>query len=101
MGETGPCGPCSEIHYYIGDDLSNQSKEGVNKADEYWELWNLIFIQNERLAAGSLITFSQCHFDTGAGLDQLTSLTQGNTTNHETDLFQQYIQTFEPRLCCT
>jgi len=46
MGETGPCGPCSEIHYFIGDDLSNQSKEGVNRADEYWELWNLVFIQN-------------------------------------------------------
>ena len=76
MGETGPCGPCSEIHYYIGDDISKQSKEGVNKEDKYWELWNLVFIQNERLPDGSLINLSQSHVDTGAGLERITSVIQ-------------------------
>ena len=100
MGETGPCGPCSEIHYYIGDDLSNQSKEGVNKADEYWELWNLVFIQNERLADGSLINLSQSHVDTGAGLERITSVIQGKTSNYETDLFQPIIKELESSSEC-
>jgi alanyl-tRNA synthetase len=95
MGETGPCGPCSEIHYYIGDDLSSQSKEGVNKEDEYWELWNLVFIQNERLSDGSLISLSQSHVDTGAGLERITSVIQGKTSNYETDLFQPIIKELE------
>ena len=43
MGETGPCGPCSEIHYYIGQDVNMQSSKGVNSSNEYWELWNLVF----------------------------------------------------------
>jgi len=54
MGETGPCGPCSEIHYYIGDDLKNQSKEGVNSSDTFWEIWNLVFIQYNRDKQGKL-----------------------------------------------
>ena len=100
MGETGPCGPCSEIHYFIGDDLSNQSKEGVNRADEYWELWNLVFIQNERLADGSLINLSQSHVDTGAGLERITSVIQGKTSNYETDLFQPIIKELESSSEC-
>ena len=43
MGDTGPCGPCSEIHFYIGDDLEKQHASGVNNSDMYWELWNLVF----------------------------------------------------------
>ena len=64
MGDTGLCGPCSEIHYYIGNDISDQSCNGVNKHDDYWELWNLVFIQNERLSDGSLTQLSQSHVDT-------------------------------------
>ncbi|MDP7638076.1 MAG: alanine--tRNA ligase-related protein, partial [Phycisphaerae bacterium] len=45
MGDTGPCGPCSEIHYYVGEDSSKQSADGINSSDQYWELWNLVFIQ--------------------------------------------------------
>ena len=97
MGETGPCGPCSEIHYYIGDDISIQSKEGVNKGAEYWELWNLVFIQNERLSDGSLINLSQSHVDTGAGLERIASVIQGKTSNYETDLFQPIIRELESR----
>ena len=95
MGDTGPCGPCSEIHYYIGSDISNQSSDGVNEHDDYWELWNLVFIQNERLSDGSLTQLSQSHVDTGAGLERITSVLQGKTSNYETDLFQPIIKEIE------
>ena len=97
MGETGPCGPCSEIHYYIGENTSNQSSEGVNIDDQYWELWNLVFIQNERLADGSLVQLSQSHVDTGAGLERITSVLQNKTSNYETDLFQPVIKELESK----
>ncbi len=91
MGETGPCGPCSEIHYYIGDDPSRQSASGVNVSDEYWELWNLVFIQNERLAGGKLIDLPAKHVDTGAGLERIVAVLQGKASNYESDLFQPII----------
>ena len=97
MGETGPCGPCSEIHYYIGDNTANQSSEGVNTDDQYWELWNLVFIQNERLADGSLVQLSHSHVDTGAGLERITSVLQNKTSNYETDLFQPVIKELESK----
>ena len=97
MGETGPCGPCSEIHYYIGENTANQSSEGVNIDDQYWELWNLVFIQNERLADGSLVQLSQSHVDTGAGLERITSVLQNKTSNYETDLFQPVIKDLESK----
>ncbi|NQT96813.1 MAG: alanine--tRNA ligase, partial [Candidatus Marinimicrobia bacterium] len=91
MGETGPCGPCSEIHYYIGDDPEKQSAADVNVSDEYWELWNLVFIQNERLADGSLIELPAKHVDTGLGLERVLTVIQGKTSNYDTDLFQPII----------
>jgi len=95
MGKTGPCGPCSEIHYFMGDDITLQSAEGVNKDDLYWELWNLVFIQNERLEDGSLAELSQSHIDTGAGLERISCILQGKKSNYETDLFQPIIQKIE------
>jgi len=95
MGETGPCGPCSEIHYYIGDDISLQSPDGVNKDDLYWELWNLVFIQNERLSDGTLNKLSKNHVDTGAGLERITCILQAKKSNYETDLFQPIINEIE------
>ena len=95
MGETGPCGPCSEIHYYIGGDISLQSSDGVNKDDLYWELWNLVFIQNERLSDGTLNKLSQNHVDTGAGLERIACILQAKKSNYETDLFQPIINEIE------
>ena len=95
MGETGPCGPCSEIHYYIGDDLSKQVSDGVNNNDLYWELWNLVFIQNERMEDGSLVKLSQNHVDTGAGLERISCILQNKKSNYETDLFQPIIHKVE------
>lgn len=95
MGETGPCGPCSEIHYYIGKDLSKQSAKGVNVTDEYWELWNLVFIQFNRDEKGKLTDLPKKHIDTGAGLERIVSAMQGKVSNYETDLFQPLIQHIE------
>ena len=91
MGDTGPCGPCSEIHFYIGEDPDRQHASGVNNSDEYWELWNLVFIQNNRLADGSLAELPAKHVDTGAGLERIAAVLQGKDSNYDTDLFQPII----------
>ena len=91
MGDTGPCGPCSEIHYYVGDSPENQSANGVNKSDEYWELWNLVFIQNNRMDDGSLINLPAKHVDTGAGLERIAAVLQDKKSNYDTDLFRPII----------
>ncbi|MBU0528283.1 alanine--tRNA ligase [bacterium] len=95
MGETGPCGPCSEIHYYIGKDLAKQSAKGVNVTDEYWELWNLVFIQYNRDESGKLTDLPKKHIDTGAGLERIVSVMQGKVSNYESDLFQPIIREIE------
>tara|TARA_B000000477_G_scaffold34594_1_gene29492 strand:- start:3013 stop:5595 length:2583 start_codon:yes stop_codon:yes gene_type:complete len=95
MGETGPCGPCSEIHYFIGDDISKQSAKGVNESDLYWELWNLVFIQNNRLNDGNLENLTAKHVDTGAGFERIVSVLQGTFNNYETDLFKPLIEKTE------
>ena len=87
MGETGPCGPCSEIHYYVGDKLSKQTPDGLNSSDEYWELWNLVFIQSNRDKNGNLHDLPSKHVDTGLGLERITAVLQGKNSNYDTDLF--------------
>ncbi|MEE8335549.1 MAG: alanine--tRNA ligase [Candidatus Neomarinimicrobiota bacterium] len=95
MGPVGPCGPCSEIHYYMGNDLSQQAAEGINSNSDYWELWNLVFIQNNRLADGSLSDLPEKHVDTGAGFERLVSVLQNKNSNYETDLFLPIIRKIE------
>lgn len=95
MGETGPCGPCSEIHYYIGKDSTKQSASGVNTKNEYWELWNLVFIQNNRLTSGSLENLPAKHVDTGAGFERIVSVLQKKFNNYATDLFMPIIEKTE------
>ena len=87
MGETGPCGPCSEIHYYVGNKLSKQTPDGLNSSDEYWELWNLVFIQSNRDKNGNLHDLPSKHVDTGLGLERITAVLQGKNSNYDTDLF--------------
>ncbi|MBL7046825.1 MAG: alanine--tRNA ligase [Candidatus Marinimicrobia bacterium] len=95
MGETGPCGPCSEIHYYVGKDVSKQNKKGINVSDQYWELWNLVFIQSNCMQDGSLESLSQKHIDTGAGLERIAAVLQHKTSNYQSDLFQPIIREVE------
>ena len=95
MGETGPCGPCSEIHYFIGDDIKSQSPDKVNSSDQYWELWNLVFIQHNRLSNGKLEDLSAMHVDTGAGFERIVSVMQGKLSNYSTDLFLPIIGKIE------
>ncbi|MBK8046642.1 MAG: alanine--tRNA ligase [Anaerolineales bacterium] len=86
MGDTGPCGPCSEIHYYWGD-LDLQVPDGVNKDDEYLEIWNLVFMQYDSKADGTLTPLPAPSVDTGAGLERIASILQGKDNNYDTDAF--------------
>ena len=95
MGDTGPCGPCSEIHYYVGEEVNDQDPNGVNNTDEYWELWNLVFIQYDRQGDGTLLDLPEKHIDTGAGLERIVTVLQNKKSNYETDLFQPIITGIE------
>jgi len=95
MGDTGPCGPCSEIHYYVGGDLTKQTKNGVNRHDDYRELWNLVFVEYNRNSKGDLIELPLKHVDTGAGLERLVSTLNNTTDHYKTDLFYPIIKDVE------
>jgi len=80
MGETGPCGPCSEIHIDLGEGLCTKNhRHGVNVdgCARYIELWNLVFIQYNRDASGALETLPAKHVDTGMGFERVVSVLQG------------------------
>ena len=87
MGSTGPCGPCSEIHFYLGDDPSKQDAVPDLDAEDYVEIWNLVFIQYNRDADGVLQPLPDQHVDTGMGFERICSILQGVQTTYDTDVF--------------
>ncbi len=94
MGDTGPCGPCSEIHYDMGVAASDQGhtdcKFGCD-CGRYVELWNLVFMQFDRDASGKLNPLPKPSIDTGMGLERVAAVLQGVISNYETDLFTPLI----------
>jgi alanyl-tRNA synthetase len=96
MGESGPCGPCSEIHVDIRDENDRKKIPGhelVNKGHPHVvEIWNLVFIQYNRKADGSLEYLPNKHVDTGMGFERLCMVVQGKQSNYDTDIFQSVIK---------
>ncbi len=101
MGDTGPCGPCSEIHFDNRDEeerLMIGGKSLVNQGDpQVIEIWNLVFIQFNRLSNGTLQPLPAKHVDTGMGFERLTRVVQRKKSNYDTDIFQPFIRLIEQR----
>ena len=93
MGDTGPCGPCSEIFFDHGDNfLGSPPAEGADTGDRYVEIYNLVFMQFERNLQGNLNPLPKPSVDTGMGLERITSVMQETNDNYETDLFKSLIK---------
>jgi alanyl-tRNA synthetase len=99
MGDTGPCGPCSEIHYFRGERLADQHPNLVNgTGDDCIEIWNLVFMQYNRDASRTLTPLPKPSVDTGAGLERLAAVLQRTRSNYETDLIYPILE-FISKLC--
>ena len=95
MGDTGPCGPCSEIHYDMGPQASTEGHADCKfpcECGRYVEIWNLVFMQFDRDASGALNPLPKPSIDTGMGLERVTSVLQGVVSNYDTDLFVPLIK---------
>src|SRR5262249_13785335 len=97
MGDTGPCGPCSEIHF----DRMRRCPEGRQDCNpghdcgRFMELWNLVFMRYDRQAGGELKPLAKTGVDTGMGLERIASVLQGVESNYETDLFAPLVRAAE------
>jgi alanyl-tRNA synthetase len=99
MGDTGPCGPCSEIHFDSRSDAERKAIEGATlvNADhpQVIEIWNNVFMEFQRKADGSLEKLPAQHVDTGMGFERLVRVMQGKSSNYDTDIFMPLINTIE------
>jgi alanyl-tRNA synthetase len=87
MGDTGPCGPCSELHYDLGDRIGDTSSRFGEESDRFVEIWNLVFMQYNRDSSGKRSPLPSPSIDTGMGLERIACVLQGVGSNYETDLF--------------
>src|SRR6201982_943363 len=95
MGDTGPCGPCSEVHYDMGPAASDQGHTDCQFGCECgrdMEIWSLVLMQSDRDASGKLTPLPKPSIDTGAGLERVTAVLRGVISNYDTDLFVPLIQ---------
>jgi alanyl-tRNA synthetase len=94
MGETGPCGPCSELHYDLGEALGPGRPRDLieSGSDRFMELWNLVFMQFDQDEKGCLTPLPRPSIDTGMGLERMTAALQGRVSNFDTDLFLPLIR---------
>ncbi len=99
MGDTGPCGPCSEIHADLRSDEERKALDGKELVNQnnplVIEIWNLVFIQYNRKADGKLEALPQKHVDTGMGFERLCMVVQGKLSNYDTDIFRRLIAKIE------
>ena len=102
MGDTGPCGPCSELHFHQGDHLpcveeaAGRPCQGVAcECDRWLEIWNLVFMQFNRDAAGKMTPLPKPSIDTGMGLERVAAVLQGVQSDYDTDLFRPLITRVE------
>ena len=93
MGETGPCGPCSEIFYDHGPEIEGGPPGSPDEdGDRYVEIWNLVFMQFEQISAGKRIDLPKPSIDTGMGLERLSAILQGKHDNYDSDLLRSLIE---------
>lgn len=92
MGDTGPCGPSSEILYDLGEEADPNQKTPYEEGERFLELWNLVFMQFNRRADGTLEVLPQKNIDTGMGLERILAVLQGELSNYHTDLFLPIIE---------
>src|SRR6266850_1403398 len=102
MGDTGPCGPCSELHFHQGDHIACAEVAAGRaclgpecECDRWLEVWNLVFMQYNRDASGTLTPLPRPSIDTGMGLERIAAVVQGKQSNYDTDLFAHVFQQIE------
>ncbi len=98
MGDTGPCGPCSEVHFHQGDHIVCGEEQAGRKClgpacdcDRWLEVWNLVFMQFNRVASGEMTPLPKPSIDTGMGLERVAAVVQGKQSDYDTDLFRPII----------
>ena len=92
MGDTGPCGPCSELHFDMGKRIGDTTTPFGEESDRFVEIWNLVFMQFNRDASGHMTPLPSPSIDTGMGLERICAVLQGVSSNYDTDLFRPLIE---------
>ena len=96
MGDTGPCGPCSEIFYDHGAQIPGGPPGSPDaEGDRFVEIWNLVFMQFEQLSPTEMVNLPRPSIDTGMGIERITAVLQGVHNNYDTDIFKAIIEASE------